>query len=342
MNSFKSICIFVTPRTLFFIEDENMKRSLISIMRLRRSLSTCTQTLKSLSVPRSRALSWIPTGKLQQTLASSIAVSGTGLHSGAGATARLLPAMAGEGRYFVAGASARTRIPAAVEHAVDSPLCTALCRGGARVRTVEHLLSALEAMGVDNCRIEIEGGDEVPLLDGSAKEWVEAIEHVGLCAAEDSNGNNMDKLVAELHVPVYLWRDGAFIVAFPSSKIHITYGIDFPKVPVIGCQWFSSFLDSCIYANEIASSRTFCIYEEVEKMRSAGLIKGGSASNAIVCSITGGWLNPPLRFHDEPCRHKLLDLVGDISLFAQNGNQGLPLAHIIAYKVCSLFLFYVN
>ncbi|XP_020101056.1 probable UDP-3-O-acyl-N-acetylglucosamine deacetylase 2 isoform X4 [Ananas comosus] len=299
MNSFKSICIFVTPRTLFFIEDENMKRSLISIMRLRRSLSTCTQTLKSLSVPRSRALSWIPTGKLQQTLASSIAVSGTGLHSGAGATARLLPAMAGEGRYFVAGASARARIPAAVEHAVDSPLCTALCRGGARVRTVEHLLSALEAMGVDNCRIEIEGGDEVPLLDGSAKEWVEAIEHVGLCAAEDSNGNNMDKLVAELHVPVYLWRDGAFIVAFPSSKIHITYGIDFPKV---------------------------------EKMRSAGLIKGGSASNAIVCSITGGWLNPPLRFHDEPCRHKLLDLVGDISLFAQNGNQGLPLAHIIAYK----------
>lgn len=71
---------------------------------------------------------------------------------------------------------------------------------------------------------------QVPLLDGSAKEWVEAIEHVGLCAAEDSNGNNMDKLVAELHVPVYLWRDGAFIVAFPSSKIHITYGIDFPKV----------------------------------------------------------------------------------------------------------------
>ncbi|OAY65678.1 putative UDP-3-O-(3-hydroxymyristoyl) N-acetylglucosamine deacetylase 5 [Ananas comosus] len=126
--------------------------------------------------------------------------------------------MAGEGRYFVAGASARARIPAAVEHAVDSPLCTALCRGGARVRTVEHLLSALEAMGVDNCRIEIEGGDEVPLLDGSAKEWVEAIEHVGLCAAEDSNGNNMDKLVAELHVPVYLWRM-VLHCCFPSSKI---------------------------------------------------------------------------------------------------------------------------
>lgn len=67
-------------------------------------------------------------------------------------------------------------------------------------------------------------------------------------------------------------------------------------------------------------------------MRNAGLIKGGSAENAIVCSAVKGWLNPPLRFHDEPCRHKVLDLIGDLSLLAQNGNQGLPVAHIVAYK----------
>ncbi|XP_020257185.1 UDP-3-O-acyl-N-acetylglucosamine deacetylase-like isoform X3 [Asparagus officinalis] len=109
--------------------------------------------------------------------------------------------------------------------------------------------------------------------------------------------------------------------------------VSFSKAPAIGCQWYSCFMDDAIYSKEIAPSRTFCIYEEVEMMRKAGLIQGGSLENAMVCSATTSWLNPPLHFDDEPCRHKLLDLVGDFSLFAQNGNQGLPLAHIIAYKV---------
>ncbi|XP_072971672.1 probable UDP-3-O-acyl-N-acetylglucosamine deacetylase 1, mitochondrial isoform X3 [Typha angustifolia] len=299
------------------------------IMHFRRLLSSGTQALESVT----GVLLWKPTGKPQQTLASAVSISGIGLHSGAATTARMLPAMAGEGRYFVSGARGqRSRIPATIDHAVDSPLCTTLCRGGARVRTVEHLLSALEACGVDNCRIEIDGGDEIPLLDGSAKEWVDAIEAVRLCAAEDCDGHHMDKLASELHKPVYLWRGDSFIVAFPSPETRITYGIDFPHVRAIGCQWFSSFIDVCTYSNEIASSRTFCVYEEAQLMRNDGLIQGGSQENAIICSISGGWLNPPLRFHDEPCRHKILDLVGDFSLLAQNGNQGLPVAHIIAYK----------
>ncbi|KAK3222132.1 hypothetical protein Dsin_009157 [Dipteronia sinensis] len=86
------------------------------------------------------------------------------------------------------------------------------------------------------------------------------------------------------------------------------------------------------YEIHIASSRTFGIYEEVESMRNLGLIKGGSLENAIVCSASEGWLNPPLRFHDEPCRHKVLDLVGDLSLFACSGSQGVPVAHIVAFK----------
>ncbi|PKU85182.1 putative UDP-3-O-[3-hydroxymyristoyl] N-acetylglucosamine deacetylase 5 [Dendrobium catenatum] len=101
----------------------------------------------------------LQTGKRQQTLAAEVCLSGIGLHSGAATTARLFPAMAGEGRYFVA--FGLLRIPATIEYAVNSSLCTTLCRGGVRVRTVEHLLSALEACGVDNCRIEIEGGEEV-------------------------------------------------------------------------------------------------------------------------------------------------------------------------------------
>ncbi|GAU20377.1 hypothetical protein TSUD_11950, partial [Trifolium subterraneum] len=103
--------------------------------------------------------------------------------------------------------------------------------------------------------------------------------------------------------------------------------------PAIGSQWFSTTpLDDLVYSKQIAMSRTFCIYEEVEQMRNAGLIKGGSLENAIVCSADKGWLNPPLHFSDEPCRHKILDLIGDLSLFAQFGNQGLPVAHILAYK----------
>ncbi|XP_058108328.1 probable UDP-3-O-acyl-N-acetylglucosamine deacetylase 1, mitochondrial [Magnolia sinica] len=280
-------------------------------------------------------ISWKPTGKLQQTLASEISRSGTALHSAASSTANLFPAMAGEGRFFVCGGDRRSRIPASIDCVMEATLCTTLGRGdgGEKIRTVEHLLSALEAAGVDNCGIEIVGGDEVPLLDGSAREWVEAIENAGLCVAKDYNGNTMDKLAPFLDEPMHVWRNDSFVAAFPSPKVQITYGIDFPQVPAIGRQWFSCFpMDESAYTKEIASARTFGIYEEVEKLRKAGLIQGGSMENATVCSAKSGWLNPPLRFQDEPCRHKVLDLIGDLSIFARNGSQGLPVAHIIAYK----------
>ncbi|XP_068663727.1 probable UDP-3-O-acyl-N-acetylglucosamine deacetylase 1, mitochondrial isoform X1 [Aristolochia californica] len=275
-------------------------------------------------------ISWKEIGVLQQTLVSKVSRSGVSLHSGACTTATICPARAGEGRFFVCGGH---RIPASVDFVSESPLCTTLCRNGTMVRTVEHLLSALEAVGVDNCRIEITGGNEVPLLDGSAKQWVQAIEEGGLCIAKDDNGNSINKRAPFVLEPVHLWRNDSFVAAFPSSTVHITYGIDFPQVPAIGRQWFSCLsLDSSVYTEEIASSRTFCIYEEVERLRSAGLIQGGSTENAIVCSTNAGWLNPPLHFDDEPCRHKVLDLIGDLSLFAQDGHQGLPVGHIIAYK----------
>ncbi|XP_030959726.1 probable UDP-3-O-acyl-N-acetylglucosamine deacetylase 2, mitochondrial [Quercus lobata] len=86
------------------------------------------------------------------------------------------------------------------------------------------------------------------------------------------------------------------------------------------------------YSKQIASSRTFCVYKQVEQKHYSGLIKGGSLDNAIVCSASKVWLNPPLRFPNKPCRHKVLDLIGDLSLFAQFGSQGLPVAHIVAYK----------
>ncbi|XP_059288069.1 probable UDP-3-O-acyl-N-acetylglucosamine deacetylase 1, mitochondrial [Lycium ferocissimum] len=174
---------------------------------------------------------------------------------------------------------------------------------------------------------------QVPILDGSAREWVEAVEEAGLKVALDRNGKSCEKLAPVLREPVTVWKNDSFIAAFPYSTVKITYGIDFPQAPEIGCQWFSSTcLDKDFFSKELASARTFCIYEQVEQLCKSGVIKGGSAENAIVCSESRGWLNPPLRFSDEPCRHKVLDLIGDLSLLAHGGNQGLPVAHIIVYK----------
>ncbi|KAI3946511.1 hypothetical protein MKX01_017727 [Papaver californicum] len=262
----------------------------------------------------SSSISWKPLldfRYLLKTISSKIEKSGKTLHSCDTSNVRLLPSLAGEGRYFIYG---DTKIPAKVDFLKESPLCRTLSRNGIRVRTVEHLLSSLEALNV-------------PLLDGSAKEWVEAIEKTGLSVCKDYNGDTKEKLASFMNEPVHIWKNDSFIAAFPSPKSCISYGINFPQVPAIGCQWLSSInMDNdSFYVKEIASARTFCIYEEVEQLREAGLIKGGSAENAIICSSSEGWLNPPLRFNDEPCRHKVLDLVGDLSLLAENGNQGFPM-----------------
>ncbi|KAF5764110.1 putative UDP-3-O-acyl-N-acetylglucosamine deacetylase [Helianthus annuus] len=253
----------------------------------------------------SALISWRSTGKQQQTIARCIEKTGRALHSGDLSTVRIWPELAGTGS----------------------------------VRTVEHLLSALEGTGVDNCRIEImnSGSDdtsvEVPIFDGSAREWVEAIDQVGLTDAMDCNGRSCDRVAPYLTQPVHVSKGDSVIAAFPANETNISYGIDFPQVSDLSLKWYSSsFCTGSFYSKQIAPSRTFCIYEEVEKMRSAGLIKGGSAENAVAFSISKGLLNPPLRSLEEPCRHKVLDFIGDVSLFARRGSQGLPVANIIAFK----------
>ncbi|XP_076941493.1 putative UDP-3-O-acyl-N-acetylglucosamine deacetylase 1, mitochondrial [Bidens hawaiensis] len=286
----------------------------------------------------SALISWRSTGKQQQTIRNCIQKTGLTLHSGNQSTVRICPESAGTGRYFYFRSHL---IPASIDFAQDSPLCTTLRKDGHSIRTVEHLLSALEGTGVDNCRIEITNSDcddttsvEVPIFDGSAREWAEAIDQVGLTVAMDSNGRSCDKVAPYITQPVYVSKGDSVIAAFPASEeTNISYGIDFPLVSDLSLQWFSSrYCTGSFYIKEIASSRTFCIYEEVEKMRNAGLIRGGSAENAVVFSTNSGLLNPPLRSPEEPCRHKILDFIGDVSLFARSGSQGLPVANIIAYK----------
>ncbi|MDM9584115.1 MULTISPECIES: UDP-3-O-acyl-N-acetylglucosamine deacetylase [unclassified Nostoc] len=262
----------------------------------------------------------------QHTLADQITQIGVGLHSGVNTQVRILPAEAGSGRYFV-----RVDLPdlpiipaqvAAVNHTV---LSTQLGKGEVYVRTVEHLLAALSSMGVDNARIEIDGA-EVPLLDGSASVWTANIAQVGLVSQPVNN-----QVPLAITEPIWVYQGDAFVCALPAEETRFSYGIDF-DLPAIGNQWHSWSLTaelenaSASFATEIAPARTFGLLHQIEHLQKTGLIKGGSLDNALVCGPEG-WLNPPLRFANEPVRHKILDLVGDLSLLGT-----FPRAHFLAYK----------
>lgn len=295
------------------------------------------QTSNSVDLPENRAVNLssqtaespaqVARSAVQRTLKSSFTLSGVGLHTGLPVTVQVIPAVANQGRYFVrTDLPDRPEISAHITAVSQTMLSTELAAGEAQVRTVEHLLAALVTMGVDNARIEI-NGPEVPLLDGSAREWAAAIAQVGVVAQSEPSD--------EWSVQTPLWlRDGdAFVAALPAPELRFTYGIDF-DLPAIGNQWHSwspgqapdCSTDESTFLKEIAPARTFGLAHQIEYLRSRGLIKGGSLDNALVCSAEG-WVNPPLRFANEPARHKLLDLVGDLSLLGK-----IPTAHFLAYK----------
>jgi UDP-3-O-[3-hydroxymyristoyl] N-acetylglucosamine deacetylase len=261
----------------------------------------------------------------QSTLASEFELSGVGLHSGEQTRVRILPAAVGEGRYFVrTDLPGAPIIPAKVEAVSQTALSTELTgTGDAQIRTVEHLLAALAGMGADNARIEVDG-PEVPLLDGSALVWVEAIAQAGLVAQELVHPVENTQL-SPIENPVWVRRGDAFVAALPAAETRFSYGIDFEE-PAIGNQWYSWSPETEGFASAIAPARTFGLARQVDQLRQAGLIKGGSLENALVCDRSG-WLNPPLRFTNEPVRHKILDLVGDLSLLGT-----WPTAHYLAYK----------
>ena len=264
---------------------------------------------------------------MQHTIGTEITQTGVGLHSGVSTCVRILPAKVGSGRYFVRIDLPDTPIiPAQVAAVSHTVLSTQLGKGEASVRTVEHLLAALAAMGVDNARIEIDG-PEVPLLDGSAAIWTASIAQVELV----SQPTTADQVIPPLNEPIWVRQGDAFACALPAAETRFTYGIDF-DLPAIGNQWHSWSPTSNLlkaresFATEIAQARTFGLLHQIEQLQQSGLIKGGSLENALVCGPEG-WVNPPLRYANEPVRHKILDLVGDLSLLGV-----FPCAHFLAYK----------
>lgn len=255
----------------------------------------------------------------QQTLADRVTFSGVGLHTGVQVNVTLEPAPANTGIVFRRIDLEGFTIKAHAANVARVAYATSLMRKGVLISTTEHLLSALAALGVDNVYADIDNV-EVPILDGSALPFTQGILRAGL---KRQRGR---RTWFEVMKPVEI-QDGARRIAiFPSPVFRVTCGIDFPH-PLVGSQTVDWSADDGSFADQIAPARTFQFLDKVQELRDAGLVRGGSLENAIVLSAEGV-LNPEgLRFPDEFCRHKALDLIGDFALL------GHPLAgHVVSHR----------
>ncbi|WP_242394340.1 UDP-3-O-acyl-N-acetylglucosamine deacetylase [Anaeromyxobacter oryzisoli] len=241
----------------------------------------------------------------QRTVAKRVSCTGIGLHSGRPATLTLAPAAADAGITFVR-MDLGIEIPARNELVVDTMLSTSVAVGKARVSTVEHVMAALHGMGIDNCRVEVDG-PEIPILDGSAAPFVCLVHEAGV--KELSAGRRY--LVVDRAVEL---RDGDKVARLePSDAFSVEFTADFGH-PLITNQSFRVTLTDRSFEREIARARTFCFLRDIERMQAMGLARGGSLENAIVVDDFS-ILNPEgLRFPDEFARHKVLDAVGDLAL----------------------------
>jgi len=255
------------------------------------------------------------TAHLEQTIAAPLEFKGTGLHSGAPVTMRLLPAPAGSGIVFRRTDLDNFEIPATGRNVAKVSYATSLMRQGVLISTTEHLLSALIGMGVDNVIVELDNL-ELPILDGSALPYVEALRDAGI-KAQRRKRESIKVLRA-----VEVGYGDKFIGVYPGSGYRIQYRIDFPAP--IGRQETSIDLAAETYGTFIAPARTFGYKVDEKKLRDMGLIRGASEENAIVLGSNGPE-NGPLRFSDEYVRHKVLDLIGDLAL-AGRRIEGLVVA----------------
>jgi len=245
--------------------------------------------------------------------------SGIGLHSGAPVSIRILPAPPGTGVVFLRTDLERFPVPASWHHVARVSYATSLMRQGVLVSTTEHLLSVFYSMGVDNAYLEIDNL-EVPVLDGSGLPYVELIRRAGLKASRRA------RRYLRILSPVSVGDGDRRISILPAESFRLTCDVFFNH-PLVGRQQLQLEVTPESYAREIAPARTFGFAHELDRMRDMGLIRGASLANAVCFNHTSV-LNPEgLRFSDECCRHKALDLIGDLALL------GKPLlGHVVAER----------
>lgn len=257
----------------------------------------------------------------QRTLKNAASFSGIGLHTGEQVTMHFIPAKEGTGIVFKrTDCSGTPIIPATIEYVCANARNTTLGIGDIRIHTVEHVLAAIRANNIDNLCIDIDG-IEPPVGNGSSDVFVSMIEEAGILEQEA----NMP--IVKLRNPVY-WSEGDIhIVALPSDHYRISYTLNYPNTRLIKSQYFSSAITSETFKREISQCRTFSLYEEVSALMDRGLIKGASLDNAVVIKDDTILSKEGLFFPDEMVRHKILDVVGDLSLVGFDFQ-----AHIISIR----------
>jgi UDP-3-O-[3-hydroxymyristoyl] N-acetylglucosamine deacetylase len=255
----------------------------------------------------------------QTTLAAPVETSGVGLHTAVPVHVRLVPAPPDTGYVFIRTDLGGFEIPASVEWVAHCSYATTLMRTGVMLSTVEHLLAALRGGCVDNVYIEVDNL-EIPIMDGSAEVFTEMIERAGIIEQEAARRS---LLVRE---KVSIEQGDRHISIEPADAYEIDCVIDFQH-PLIGAQHFRVCVTNGTFGREIAAARTFGFTEEIEALRRANLIRGGSLDNAIVLTQDGMLNETSLRFADEFVRHKILDIIGDLALL------GMPImGRVTAYK----------
>lgn len=242
----------------------------------------------------------------QTTIASAVETSGIGLHTAVPVNVRLLPAPPDTGYVFKRTDLGGFEIPATVESVAHCSYATTLMRTGVMLSTVEHILAALRGCGIDNAYIEVDNL-EVPIMDGSSETFAEMIENAGIIE------HPLARQALMVREKVSSISGNRSITIEPADSYEIDCTIDFSH-PLIGVQHRSLTLNNGSFARDIASARTFGFIEEVEALRRANLIRGGSLDNAIVLTRHGMLNETGLRFGDEFVRHKILDIIGDLAL----------------------------
>lgn len=256
--------------------------------------------------------------RLQRTLKQEVSFEGIGLHTGRYSKVRLKPAPRDTGIIFIR-TDKEAIIKASIGSVTDTAFSTTLGYNGTKIRTVEHILAALYGLGIDNLIAEI-NGPEIPILDGSSTELISLIIKGGI--AKQSKKRPYIRITH----PVSFADGHAEIAIFPFNGRYITYRIHFNH-HLLGEQKMNFEFTEENFAIEIAPARTFGFLKDVEYLKANGFARGGSFDNAIVLGESGILNSSGLRFKDEFVRHKILDLIGDLSL------SGFPIyGHIIASK----------
>ncbi len=257
--------------------------------------------------------------RFETTIRRAVEASGVGLHSGVPVNIRILPAPPGTGIVFVRTDLDRFEVPAAWRHVARVSYATSLMRQGVLISTTEHLLSVFYSMGVDNAYVEIDNL-EVPILDGSGLPFVEMIQSAGI------KNWRRSRRYMRIRRAVSVSDGRRRIEILPADRFLLSCEVYFEH-PLVGRQKLEMEVTPERYAREIAPARTFGFFRELDALRNMGLIRGASLANAV-CFDDHGVMNPEgLRFPDECCRHKALDLIGDLALI------GKPLlGHVVAER----------